>query len=280
MAIILGIDVGGSTTKIVGIENGIIKSPLFITAADPITSLFGAFGKYLFDNKIELQDIEQIMLTGVGSAYINTPLYGRPTAKTDEFLANALGAQYNSGLDKLIAVSMGTGTSFIKVDGDSMQHLGGTGIGGGTLQGLSRLMLKSHDINQVVEMAKMGDISNVNLRIKDICNKPLPDLPMDATASNFGKAESNTAEEDIAAGIVYMVFQTIGSAANLISKTCGINDFVLIGNLTKPPQCRPIFNGMEELYNLKFHIPEYSEYRTALGAALVYINKKEVINLL
>ena len=133
MAIILGIDVGGSTTKIVGIENGIIKSPLFITAADPITSLFGAFGKYLFDNKIELQDIEQIMLTGVGSAYINTPLYGRPTAKTDEFLANALGAQYNSGLDKLIAVSMGTGTSFIKVDGDSMQHLGGTGIGGGTL---------------------------------------------------------------------------------------------------------------------------------------------------
>lgn len=154
MAIILGIDVGGSTTKIVGIENGIIKSPLFITAADPITSLFGAFGKYLFDNKIELQDIEQIMLTGVGSAYINTPLYGRPTAKTDEFLANALGAQYNSGLDKLIAVSMGTGTSFIKVDGDSMQHLGGTGIGGGTLQGLSRLMLKSHDITRWLKWLK------------------------------------------------------------------------------------------------------------------------------
>ncbi len=280
MAIILGIDVGGSTTKIIGIENGEIKSPLFITATDPITSLFGAFGKYLFDNHIELDDIEQIMLTGVGSAFINTPLYGRPTAKADEFLSNALGAQYKSGLEKLIAVSMGTGTSFMKVEGDSMQHLGGTGIGGGTLQGLSRLMLKSHDINQVVEMAKLGDISNVNLQIKDICNRPLPDLPMEATASNFGKAESNTAEEDIAAGIVYLVLQGIGSAANLTSKCCGIKDFVLIGNLSQLPQCRPIFDVMEKLYGLKFHIPEFSEYRTALGAALVYINKRENITLL
>lgn len=280
MAIILGIDVGGSTTKIIGIENGEIKSPLFITATDPITSLFGAFGKYLFDNHIELDDIEQIMLTGVGSAFINTPLYGRPTAKADEFLSNALGAQYKSGLEKLIAVSMGTGTSFMKVEGDSMQHLGGTGIGGGTLQGLSRLMLKSHDINQVVEMAKLGDISNVNLQIKDICNRPLPDLPMEATASNFGKAESNTTEEDIAAGIVYLVLQGIGSAANLTSKCCGIKDFVLIGNLSQLPQCRPIFDGMEKLYDLKFHIPEFSEYRTALGAALVYINKRENITLL
>lgn len=280
MAIILGIDVGGSTTKIIGIENGEIKSPLFITATDPITSLFGAFGKYLFDNHIELDDVEQIMLTGVGSAFINTPLYGRPTAKADEFLSNALGAQYKSGLDKLIAVSMGTGTSFMKVEGDTMQHLGGTGIGGGTLQGLSRLMLKSHDIHQVVELAKHGEISNVNLQIKDICNRPLPDLPMEATASNFGKAESNTTEEDIAVGIVYLVLQAIGSAANLTSKCCGIKDFVLIGNLSQLPLCRPIFDGMEELYGLRFHIPEYSEYRTALGAALVYINGKEKINLL
>ena len=150
MAVILGIDVGGSTTKIVGIENGKLKSPLFITATDPVTSLFGAFGKYLYDNQFNLEDIEQIILTGVGSAYINTPLYGRPTAKTDEFIANALGAKYQSGLDRLIAVSMGTGTSFIQIEGDAIKHLGGTGIGGGTLQGLSRLMLKSHDIHQVV----------------------------------------------------------------------------------------------------------------------------------
>ena len=50
MGIVIGIDVGGSTTKIVGLNKGKIQSPMFITAADPVTSLFGAFGKYIYDN--------------------------------------------------------------------------------------------------------------------------------------------------------------------------------------------------------------------------------------
>ena len=40
-----------------------------ITATDPVTSLFGAFGKYIYDNGIQLADVEQVMLTGVGSPY-------------------------------------------------------------------------------------------------------------------------------------------------------------------------------------------------------------------
>ena len=47
MGLVIGIDVGGSTTKIVGIRDNQIIRPMFITAADPVTSLFGAFGKYL-----------------------------------------------------------------------------------------------------------------------------------------------------------------------------------------------------------------------------------------
>lgn len=38
MGIVIGIDVGGSTTKIVGLNKGKIQSPMFITAADPVTS--------------------------------------------------------------------------------------------------------------------------------------------------------------------------------------------------------------------------------------------------
>ena len=64
MGIVIGIDVGGSTTKIVGINGEQIQSPMFITATDPVTSLFGAFGKYIYDNGIQLSDIEQVMLTG------------------------------------------------------------------------------------------------------------------------------------------------------------------------------------------------------------------------
>ena len=129
MGIIIGIDVGISTTKIVGLKDGRVTSPTRITAADPITSLYGAFGKYLHDNDIQLQDVEQVMLTGVGSAYIKGDLYGLPTRKVEEFEADGLGARYESKLDHTIVVSMGTGTSFVQCDGDEMRHIGGIGIG-------------------------------------------------------------------------------------------------------------------------------------------------------
>ncbi len=273
MGIVIGIDVGGTTTKIVGMDNGTIQSPMSITATDPVTSLFGAFGKYIYDNGIQLSDVEQVMLTGVGSAYVDSPLYGLPTGKADEFLANGLGARHATDIRHLIVVSMGTGTSFVRIDGDKMSHIGGAGIGGGTLQGLSRLLLKTHNIRQVAELAQHGDQNRVNLLIGDICNAPLPDLPIDATASLFGKADSDSSEADIACGIIYMVFRTIGNSAVLAALNSEVKDFVLIGKLTQLPQCSKLFARMGEFHGVRFHIPPYAEYRTAIGAALAYTKK-------
>lgn len=265
---VLGIDAGGSTTKIVGIGNGEIRSPQFIVAADPVTSLFGAFGKYVHDNGIALSDIERVMITGVGSASLSGQLYGLPTEKVDEFSANALGARYGSGLEEMVVVSMGTGTSFIRVSGDSYEHLGGLAIGGGTLAGLSRLMLRTSDIAKTISMAEAGDVSKVDLLIGDISRDDIPGLPKSATASNFGKADASASQEDAAAGIVNMVLQTIGSASNFIARNTGVKDFVLIGNLALLPQCPALFEKIGELYGLKFRIPDMPEYRTAIGAAL------------
>ncbi len=270
--VVIGIDVGGSTTKIVGIENGTdIKSPMNITANDPITSLFGAFGKYLYDNNISLDEVEHVMLTGVGASGVTTPIYGLPTTHVDEFIADGLGARFVSGLQQLIVVSMGTGTTLVRVEGDDISHIGGISMGGGTLQGLSHLLLKDSHIKDVVEMAERGDISRINLQIKDISTKDIEGLPMHATASLFGKAiDSCPNENDIAKGLIYMVLETIGSCAVLSQVNGGFKDFVLIGNLTLLPDCQTIFPMMENLYGVRFHIPEHARYCTALGAALSY----------
>ena len=272
MSLVIGIDVGGSTTKIVGIENGTtIKSPMNIKANDPITSLFGAFGKYLYDNDISLDDVQQVMLTGVGASGVTTPIYGLPTSHVDEFQADGLGARFDIGLDQLIVVSMGTGTTLVRVDGDDIKHIGGISMGGGTLQGLSRLMLKTSHISEVVEMASKGDISHINLQIKDISKGDIEGLPMHATASLFGKAiDSNATDNDIAKGLICMVLETIGSCAVLSQVNDGFKDFVLIGNLTQLPECQIIFPMMESLYGVRFHIPAHARYCTALGAALSY----------
>ena len=264
----IGIDVGISTTKIVGIKEGKVFSPIRISAVDPVTSLYGAFGKYLHDNDLGFGDVEQVVLTGVGSAHIQQPVYGLQTKKCDEFVADGLGARHESGIDNAIVVSMGTGTSFVKCEGDKMTHIGGVGIGGGTLQGLSRLLLNTGDIRYVSELAQKGNLANINLQIGDISANPLPGLPMDATASLFGKAQSNATKEDIAAGLVCMTLQSIGSAAILAALGTGIDDFILIGNLTLLDQCRDVFPAMAKLYGVNFHIPNHSEFCTAIGAAV------------
>lgn len=274
--IVIGIDVGISTTKIVGIdEKGRVISPIRIKATDPITSLYGAFGKYLHDNKIKLDEIEHVMLTGVGAAYIDEHIYGLPTSKSEEFIADGLGAKYESKLDRMIVVSMGTGTSLVKCDGENIKHIGGIGIGGGTLAGLSRIMLKTDDIKQITNLAKDGDVSKINLLIKDISAKPLPGLPMSAVASLFSNAKTNASREDIAKGLIWMVLQCIGSATILSSLESGIKDFVLIGNLSLLPLCREVYPAMEKVYGVRFHVPKYSEFCTAIGAALDYKRQQQ-----
>ena len=273
MGIIIGIDVGISTTKIVGLIDGKPSAPIRITAADPITSLYGAFGKYLHDNNLQLEKIEHVMLTGVGAAYVKGDVYGVKTSRCDEFVADALGARYESRLDHAIVVSMGTGTSFVMCHGDEFRHIGGIGIGGGTLQGLSRIMLNTSDIKQVSELAKQGNIKNINLLIGDISAQPLPGLPMEATASLFAHAKNDASREDIACGIITMVLQSIGSASVLAAQGTDCRDMVLIGNLSLLPQSKEIFPALEKLYDVRFHIPKYSQFCTAIGAALAYEKK-------
>ena len=47
---LIGIDIGGSTTKIIGLNNDKMMKPLKVKAADPVTSVYGAFGRYITVN--------------------------------------------------------------------------------------------------------------------------------------------------------------------------------------------------------------------------------------
>ena len=114
MSIILGIDIGGSTTKIVGLQSGgSVIAMHRVSAQDPITSLYGAMGNFLFTNGLELGDVSRIALTGVGASYVEGDIYGIATEKVEEFTAVGVGGLYLSGQERAVVVSMGTGTAFI-----------------------------------------------------------------------------------------------------------------------------------------------------------------------
>ncbi|MEE1358025.1 MAG: type II pantothenate kinase [Clostridia bacterium] len=271
---IIGIDVGGSTTKIVGFqkENGQRKliTPLFVKAGDPITSLYGAFGRFLTENDLALEDIECVKVTGVGSSYLGKPIYSLRCDNVSEFESIGRGGLYISGLEEAIIVSMGTGTALVHArQGGDMKYLGGTGVGGGTLVGLSKLLLGMSDVAHIDEMARQGDINKIDLKIKDISNPGRFDgMSAELTASNFGKISDLSSKEDIAAGIVNTVFETIAMMAIFAARGHNVSDIVLTGNMTNLATCKKVFSEMSQLFGVNFIIPRYSQYATVIGAAL------------
>ncbi|MGE5607381.1 MAG: type II pantothenate kinase [Bacteroidota bacterium] len=271
MGKIIGIDIGGSTTKIIGFDNSQLFSPLLVRATDPIASVYGAFGKFLSANGLNLSDIEQIMVTGVGSSYITAKLYGISTGKVDEFRAIGTGGLFLSGLANAIIVSMGTGTALVKADLNGVRHIGGTGVGGGTLLGLSNRMLNVRDFNDLIETAQGGSLAHIDLAISDISHDPLVGLPPETTASNFGKLSDLATKADVALGIINLVFQTIGMIAVFATKIDHAKDVVLTGNLTNVPQSKEIFTQLSKLYNVNFVTPPNAEFATAAGAAISFV---------
>ncbi len=271
MKAIIGIDVGGSTTKIVGFrDKSMMIAPQFVKATDPVTSLYGAFGKFTVENGIDLCDIEKVMLTGVGSSYVTKPLYGLPCERAVEFECVGKGGIYLSGLDEAIVVSMGTGTAIIHANKNGItEYLGGTGVGGGTLVGLSRRMLGMDDISHIVEIAGEGSLDNVDLKIKDMYDeKSTMTLAENMTAANFGKLSDLASSGDVALAIINMVFETVAMLAIFAARNKKLKNIVLTGNLTSIPQAKKIFADLESMFDIHFIIPENAQFACAIGAAL------------
>ncbi|MBE6688082.1 MAG: type II pantothenate kinase [Ruminococcaceae bacterium] len=272
MSIVIGVDIGGSTTKICGFDSHKkLITPLFVKATDPLASFYGAFGKFTDENKIPLSEIDKVMITGVGSSFISSnTVYGLPTQHVEEFNAIGLGGKFLSRLENAIVVSMGTGTAIVHVNGNSTDYLGGTGMGGGTLLGLSKLLINVESIDHISALACEGDISNIDLRIADITKKDIiPNLPGHTTASNFGKVSDVATNADIARGTINLVFETIAVISIFAARSRNAKDIVLTGNLTRIPQCSDTFRDLSEMFHINFIIPDKSQYGTVIGAALL-----------
>ena len=283
MSILIGIDVGGSTTKIVGFraegdEYSLIR-PQFIKANDPITATYGAFGKFTDENRIDIRDISRIYMTGVGSSFVKRDLYGIECRRVAEFDCIGRGGLYLSGLEEALVVSMGTGTALVHArKGGQMSYLGGTGVGGGTLVGLSKLLTGAESIDHIVELAAEGDLSQIDLRIKDITAKDSHSgLLRDMTAANFGNVSDLAQKGDMALGILNMVYETVGMVSVFAAKHCGVKNIVLTGNLTRLGYCRSKFDEINRMgYGVSFCIPEMSQFSTVIGASLTDMGADEI----
>ena len=263
---IVGIDIGGSTTDAVILDNGGVHV-VTIEANDPVAAAAGALGKLVESYNLPLNEIACVAATGAGSRALSETLFGRPVVKVNEFTAIGIGGTSLAGTDEALVVSLGTGTAIVSVKRDKIEHVSGTGLGGGTLRGLSRHMLGVSSLETLEAMAARGDLSRVDLTVRDIAGGAIGDLPPGTTAANFGKITADATSEDKALAIMNMIVEVVSVLSLASARASGQRDIVLTGKLTR------IFRFMQRMKRLNFafgsgfQIPEHADYATAIGAA-------------
>lgn len=266
--VLIGLDVGGSITKIIGFRAGRLLEETRVQANDPVASAYGALGKFLTLNDLQLDQVDSIHATGVGASYLDGRLLECKTVIVPEFEAVGIGGLYTASVDRAIVVSMGTGTSLIYAHDRQIRHIIGSGVGGGTLLGLAQVMLNVRDFKNIEEMASLGRLEEVDLSIGDISRDEIPGLSSSTTASNFGKVGDHVTPSDLALGIVNLVFQSVGTSAVLAARLEKVDKIVMTGNLMRVDKGREVLQGFSQLYKIDIIVPERAEYATAIGAAL------------
>ncbi|MDR2070842.1 MAG: pantothenate kinase [Treponema sp.] len=270
---IIGIDIGSTTTKAVSIDfgpDGTCRSikKVKTKAQDVITSATGALGKMLVENDIKIGDIRRIMITGAGASKVNSDLFGIPTEKVNEIQAIGIGGMFLSGKDNIIITNIGTGTVVIDARPGTISHLGGSGVGGGTILGLAKKLLSLSDFNDIMELAERGNLNQVDLLMEDIMDMNLSFLNPESTASNFGKMMDTARNEDIALGILNMVYQVIGMLAVFAAKIKNTDRIIVTGNGSDNLIGKKVLQVITDLYAIYFEYPPDAEYTTAIGAGL------------
>jgi type II pantothenate kinase len=284
---IIGIDIGSTTTKAVSVEagsdgeagvagkaaagkNGVVMRKIKTKAIDAVTSATGAFGKMIMENDIQMTGIERIMITGAGASKINSDLFGIPTEKVDEIQAIGIGGMFLAGQENIIITNIGTGTAIIDARRDSISHLGGSGVGGGTIQGLAKKLLPTTDFNGIMKLAEKGNLGQVDLLLEDIMETDISFLNKKATASNFGKMLDSGGSEDIALGIINMVYQVIGMLSVFAAKIRETDRVIVTGNGSDNAIGKKTLQEITNMYQVQFEYPEDAAYTTAIGAALSF----------
>jgi type II pantothenate kinase len=170
---------------------------------------------------------------------------------------------------------MGTGSAVIHFKDQRSQHVGGTGVGGGTIIGLASLICGITDPLVIDELAAKGNAANINLTISDLGYNSISFLSAEMTASNFANLKSDTVE-DRAAGIFALVAETVGIIASICAREYGCSDrIVMIGKVAQSKTIRHILRRVGELYQSSFIFPETPGFATVYGAERKYIFDRE-----
>ncbi|MEK4513501.1 type II pantothenate kinase [Paenibacillus sp. FSL K6-2524] len=263
----IGIDVGGTLIKVVSMENDVLSFNKF-----PVAQIENV--------AIEMNKLDdaKICLTGGKAELFESFMIGKPLHIV-EFEATCRGVQYllnkyDSKQQEYIVTNVGTGTSIHHAGKTKHERIGGTGVGGGTLLGLARLLTGLTDYEDIVKLASKGERDRIDLKVSHIYEDAEPPIPGDLTASNFGRmlklpSTDELTHEELLASVVGLVGETVATTSVLAAQNCGVSSVVFIGStfidnelLSETVQRYTLLRGASPVF------VKNGEYSGAIGALL------------
>lgn len=219
-------------------------------------------------------------LTGCGAEQLEARL-NFEVHTSSEFQAWGRGARLLLERDQkacpepYLLVSMGTGTSMLRVDESGTTRLGGTALGGGTIVGLGRALTGADDYSSLCELALGGKRDRVDLLIQHIYPAGVEGLPPGATAASFGliarEPDGNTFTEnqsaDMAAAVIGLVAENVALQSSAIAQTSDLTTVVYGGStLLDNPLLRVLLTGVTAASGKQTILLADGGYAGAVGA--------------
>ena len=135
--------------------------------------------------------------------------------------------------NEFIIVNIGTGTSIIHVNGESVTRVSGTSLGGGTFSGLLELIEPGLTVENALNLAKSGDASKVDIFVGDIYHNGYANLSPNLTAGAFGKFNKSSSREHAIKSILFMICSHISQITYLYASKLQINNVIFVGSFLK-----------------------------------------------
>jgi len=259
----LGVDVGMTLTKVArGTDAGVSLE------ARETRDVFDGDGRGILDR----DDGAVAGLTGARAALLGD---GAGAVHVQEIEAGARGAAALLDMEGRLAggefllVLLGTGTAFAAVRGGSVQHLGGTPLGGGSFAGIARRVEPSLTYEEMIAGAERGDRRKVDTMISDIYPEGIGRVGPDLTAAHLVRADEGSID-DFLAGLLNLHGENIAQIAAGRAQAVKLQRIVLAGGFAHGnPRLVASITGMAGLFGMMVETVASPAYAGALGAALV-----------
>ncbi|MGG2015168.1 type II pantothenate kinase [Bacillus sp. S10(2024)] len=265
----VGIDVGGTLTKIAYFDKD-NELQLQNFCSDELEKV----GDWINSNDL----INEICITGGKAEQLKKLILAKQHINYIlEFDATCRGVNYllhksNYSFENYVVINIGTGTSIHIMNGNTYFRIGGTGIGGGTLKGLSTLLTGIEYFDEIVKYSQMGSRTKLDIKVSDIYTEIKSPIDGDLTASNFGNASISKGDHnisDLIATVQGLVGEVITTLSLQVAEAQSIDNIIYIGStLSNNEPLKNIISGYTLQYNknpIFFKDPGFSG---AIGALL------------